>query len=76
MADLSKMYTDQYDHSFNPAEYKRDATRLGGLSKHVKGILRVESDDRSEADVRAVDVSSDSYWVIWTHGTEESTAMI
>ena len=58
VADLCKMYTEEFDHhSFNPADYKRDATRAGGLSKHVKSILKVETDVRIEVVIRAVDVS-------------------
>ena len=58
VADLCKMYTEEFDHhSFNPADYKRDATRAGGLSKPVKSILKVETEERSEVEIRAVDVS-------------------
>lgn len=55
--DFNKMFKiREVKDTFDPAEYKRDATRAGGLSNHVKNILRQDS-KRSEHQIRDINVS-------------------
>ena len=55
-----KEYSGRYsdlEHQFDPAEYKRDATRAGGLSNNVKAMLRTPPEDRTTRDIRVINVS-------------------
>lgn len=55
MTNHTKVGTDRLDQ-FDPDDFKKDATRAGGLSEAVKVILKAEPEKRTADDVKAVNV--------------------